>query len=152
MEKSWKITLSDGTKLENLGLNGNNFISEAKITEDDFKGKLSKVTVEGKDFKQEYNNMELVQIAHYEDGYYFVLREIPQEELDKLADEKMIDWNIKRIDKTGAAILRLALYELKYTDTPHIVVINEAIELAKKYSDESVRKIINAVLDKIIKE
>ncbi len=75
-----------------------------------------------------------------------------QEELDKLADEKMIDWNIKRIDKTGAAILRLALYELKYTDTPHIVVINEAIELAKKYSDESVRKIINAVLDKIIKE
>ena len=59
-----------------------------------------------------------------------------QEELDKLADEKMIDWNIKRIDKTGAAILRLALYELKYTDTPHIVVINEAIELAKKYSDE----------------
>lgn len=75
-----------------------------------------------------------------------------KDELDALANEKMIDWNIARIDKTGAAILRLALYELKYTDTPHIVVINEAIELAKKYSDESVRKIINAVLDKIIKE
>ncbi len=73
-------------------------------------------------------------------------------ELDELANSKMIDWNITRIDKTGAAILRLALYELKYTDTPHVVVINEAIELAKKYSDESVRKIINAVLDKIIKE
>jgi len=75
-----------------------------------------------------------------------------KDELDKLADEKMIDWDIRRIDKTGAAILRLALYELKYTDTPHVVVINEAVELAKKYSDESVRKIINAVLDKIIKE
>ena len=36
-------------------------------------------------------------------------------------------------------------------DTPEIVVINEAIELSKKYSDESVRKIINAVLDKYIK-
>ena len=59
---------------------------------------------------------------------------------------------ISRIDKTGAAILRLAIYELKYTDTPEVVVINEAIELAKKYSDESVRKIINAILDKIIKE
>ena len=94
MEKSrlWKITLSDGTKLENLGLNGNNFISGAKITEDDFKGKLSKVTVEGKDFKQEYNNMELVQIAHYEDGYYFVLREIPQEELDKLKMQSDIEY------------------------------------------------------------
>ena len=75
-----------------------------------------------------------------------------KDELDKLANENMIDWEINRIDKTGAAILRLALYELKYTDTPHVVVINEAIELAKKYSDNSVRKIINAVLDKIIKE
>lgn len=92
MEKSWKITLSDGTKLENLGLNGNNFISEAKITEDDFRGKLSKVTFEGKNFKQECNNMELVQIAHYEDGYYFVLREIPQEELEKLKMQSDIEY------------------------------------------------------------
>ena len=63
----------------------------------------------------------------------------------------MNNWSIDRIDKSGAAILRMALYELKYTDTPEIVVINEAIELSKKYSDESVRKIINAVLDKYIK-
>ncbi len=75
-----------------------------------------------------------------------------KDELDKIANEKMIDWDITRIDKTGAAILRLAIYELKYTDTPHVVIINEAIELAKKYSDDAVRKIINAVLDKIIKE
>ena len=75
-----------------------------------------------------------------------------QEELDKIADNKMKDWNIKRIDKTGAAILRLALYELRYTDTPSVVVINDAVELAKKYSDDAVRKIINAVLDQIIKE
>ena len=96
MEKSWKITLSDGTKLENLGLNGNNFISETKITEKDFKEKLSKVIFEGKveekNFKQECNNMELVQIAHYEDGYYFVLREIPQEELDKLKMQSDIEY------------------------------------------------------------
>ena len=75
-----------------------------------------------------------------------------KDELDKIANSKMIDWKIDRIDKTGASILRLAIYELKYTDTPHVVVINEAIELAKKYSDDNVRKIINAVLDKIIKE
>ena len=73
------------------------------------------------------------------------------DELNSLANSLMNDWTIDRIDKSGAAILRMALYELKFTDTPEIVVINEAIELSKKYSDESVRKIINAVLDKYIK-
>jgi len=73
-------------------------------------------------------------------------------ELDELANSYMKDWTLDRIDKTGAQILRMAIYELKYTDTPEIVVVNEAIELAKKYSDDNVRKIINAVLDKIIKE
>lgn len=75
-----------------------------------------------------------------------------QTTLDELANKYMQDWTIERIDKTGAAILRIALYELKYTDTPEVVAINEAIELAKKYSDEAVKKIINAVLDKVIKE
>ena len=74
-----------------------------------------------------------------------------KDELDNLANSLMKDWTIDRIDKSGAAILRMALYELKYTDTPEVVVINEAIELSKKYSDEAVRKIINAVLDKYIK-
>lgn len=87
MEKSgiWKITLSDGTQLKNLRLNGNNYISEAELTEDDFKGKLSKVTIEGsedsQEIKQEYEHMELVQIVHREDGYYFVLRELSEAEL-----------------------------------------------------------------------
>lgn len=75
-----------------------------------------------------------------------------KEELDKLANKYMKNWTIERLDKTGCAILEIALYELKYTDTPEVVVINEAIELSKKYSDDNVRKIINAVLDKVIKE
>ena len=75
-----------------------------------------------------------------------------EDEIIKIANKYLKDWDINRIDKTGAAILKMAIYELKYTDTPHIVVINEAVELAKKYSDDSVRKIINAVLDKMIKE
>jgi len=75
-----------------------------------------------------------------------------QIEIDELANKYMTDWSIDRLDKTGSSILRMAIFELKYTETPEIVVINEAIELAKKYSDDNVRKIINAVLDKIIKE
>lgn len=75
-----------------------------------------------------------------------------KDKIDNLANKYMNDWSIDRIDKTGAAILRMAIYELMYTDTPDVVVINEAIELSKKYSDDNVRKIINAVLDKIIKD
>ena len=72
--------------------------------------------------------------------------------LDEIANKYIDGWTIDRIDKTGAAILRMGLYELKFTDTPEIVVINEAVELSKKYCDDAVRKIINAVLDKFIKE
>ena len=73
-------------------------------------------------------------------------------ELDNIANDYLDNWKINRIEKTGACILRMALYELKYMDTPHIVVINEAIELAKKYGDELLKNIINAVLDKFIKD
>ena len=75
-----------------------------------------------------------------------------KDEIDEIANKYMNDWTIDRLERTGASILRIGIFELKYTDTPQIVVINEAIELAKKYSDDSVRKIINAVLDKIINE
>lgn len=75
-----------------------------------------------------------------------------REELDELANKYLTDWTIDRLDNLGATILRMSLYEITYTDTPPVVVINEAIELAKKYSDENVRKMINAVLDKIINE
>ena len=72
-------------------------------------------------------------------------------ELDSIANSLMKDWTIDRLDKSGASIMRMALYELKYMDTPEVVVINEAVELAKKYCDDSVKKMINAVLDKYIK-
>ena len=75
-----------------------------------------------------------------------------ENDIINIANKHMNNWSIDRIDKTGAAILKMAIYELNYTDTPDIVVINEAVELSKKYSDDSVRKIINAVLDKIVKE
>ncbi|MDD4036277.1 MAG: transcription antitermination factor NusB [Bacilli bacterium] len=73
-------------------------------------------------------------------------------ELDKIANEHLIDWTINRLGKTDQAILRMAIYELLYTKTPKIVCINEAIELSKKYSDDSVRKMINGTLDKIYHE
>ncbi len=72
-----------------------------------------------------------------------------EEELDKIANKYLNNWNISRLGLTDAAIIRIAIYELLHTNTPEKVVINEAIELAKNYSDEKVVKMINGVLDKV---
>ena len=73
-------------------------------------------------------------------------------EIDALANQYLDDWTIDRLGNTDIAILRMGIFELLYTKTPSVVVINEAVELAKSYSDDSVRKMINGVLDKIYHE
>ena len=75
-----------------------------------------------------------------------------QNDLDKIANKYLNNWTIDRLGSTDIAILRMGIYELLYTKTPSVVAINEAIELAKIYSDESVVKMINAVLDKVYHE
>lgn len=75
-----------------------------------------------------------------------------QDLISELANKYLVDWNIDRLSKVDKAILSLAIYELKYTETPSVVAINESIELSKKYSDEKVTKMINACLDKIYHE
>lgn len=72
-----------------------------------------------------------------------------QNELDTLANKYLVNWEIGRLSKVDHAIFSLGIYELLYTDTPSVVAINEAIELAKKYSDDSVVKMLNGVLDNI---
>ena len=74
------------------------------------------------------------------------------EEIDKNIYKYLENWSIERLGLTDQAIIRISVYELIYTDTPNLVCINEAIELAKKYSDEKVAKMINGVLDKIYHE
>mgnify|MGYP000142150111 FL=1 len=70
-----------------------------------------------------------------------------QNEIDEIANKYLKNWTIDRLGNTDQAILRMGIYELKYTDTPPVVAINEAIELAKDYSDDDVRKMINGALD-----
>lgn len=72
-----------------------------------------------------------------------------QEKIDETITKYLDNWDLERLGKTDRAILRLSTYEMMYYDTPKVVVINEAVELAKKYSDDKVVKLINAVLDKI---
>ena len=73
-------------------------------------------------------------------------------ELDGIIEKYLTNWTIDRLNKVDQAILALGIYELMYTETPSVVAINEAIELSKLYSDESVTKMINGVLDKVYHE
>ena len=72
-----------------------------------------------------------------------------KDSIDKIISKYLENWDLDRLGKTDRAILRLSTYEMMYYDTPKVVVINEAVELAKKYSDDKVVKLINAVLDKV---
>ena len=69
--------------------------------------------------------------------------------IDEMISKYLDGWDLDRLGKTDRAILRLGAYEILYYDTPKIVAINEAVELSKKYSDDKVVKLVNAVLDKI---
>jgi N utilization substance protein B len=73
-----------------------------------------------------------------------------QEELDKLISMHARGWAIQRMPKVDLAIMRLSCYEMKYrSDIPKNVSINEAVELAKKYSSDQSKTFINGVLGKI---
>ena len=60
------------------------------------------------------------------------------------------DWKLDRISKIDLAILKLAIYEIQYKDIPFKVVINEAVELAKKYGEDSSKNFVNGVLASIV--
>lgn len=75
------------------------------------------------------------------------------EEIIELIEKNLKEkWSIDRISKIDIAILKLAIYELLKSDIPYKVVINEAVELAKKYGDDSSKAFINGVLASIVKD
>lgn len=84
MEKTFKITLSNGTVLEGLGLNGNNYISEKKIKDSVFEDNLSRVEILDTATGETtiLRDAELVQNIKVGSEYWFVFREKSQEELE----------------------------------------------------------------------
>ena len=76
-----------------------------------------------------------------------------KEEIKSLIEKNLkADWKMQRISKIDLSILKLAIYEIKYKDIPYKVAINEAVEIAKKYGEETSRKFINGILASIVKE
>lgn len=104
-ERTWTVTLADGTAIENLTLNNgaNTFHSPAEITEDTFDGKLSEVHISASDgdmtgcaYPETLHNAELVQIMQPTDTpdgqWAFILREIPADDLFKAKIQAQLDF------------------------------------------------------------
>lgn len=73
-----------------------------------------------------------------------------QAQVDSILDEAMVAWNLKRLPRIDRDILRLAVVEMNYLGTPDRVAINEAVELAKRYSDDDGYRFINGVLRRVV--
>ncbi len=72
--------------------------------------------------------------------------------IDGIISQNAVGWNIKRITKATLAILRLAIYEVKFFDEiPVSVSINEAVELAKKYATKEDASFVNGILSTVAK-
>lgn len=73
------------------------------------------------------------------------------EEIDEIINSVAKKWDTKRMANVDLAILRLAVYEMKFDDeTPDGVVINEAVELAKEYSSDGAPSFVNGILGKLV--
>lgn len=82
-QKIYRITLTDGTVLDNLTMNGNNFISEEAIDASFFDGTCSPVIIHDGINEEIHSHMELVQVMSVNGKSWFVLRDIPQKELEQ---------------------------------------------------------------------
>ena len=67
--------------------------------------------------------------------------------LDEVIVKHTENWRLERLAAIDRAILRLAIYELRTTDTPAKVVLNEAVEMAKKFSSDGAGAFVNGILD-----
>jgi N utilization substance protein B len=93
------------------------------------------------------NDMSKVDIMYFRDLLRGIHRE--QAELDKLI-EPFLDRPLKEVDPVELAIVRLGTYELKHRiDVPYKVVINEGIEMAKRFGGTEGHKFVNSILDKL---
>lgn len=76
-----------------------------------------------------------------------------KQELDSYIEKYAVGWKVSRISKIALAILEVAIYEILYvSDVPAGVAINEAVELTKKYEEDSVSSFVNGILGSVAKE
>ena len=100
---------------------------------------------------EENTIVEIPEIDYMKNTINGILKE--KEKISKLISDNLAEkWTIERISKIDLVILKLAIYELKNTDIPFKVVINEAVELAKTYGDDNSKMFVNGVLASIVNQ
>ena len=100
----------------------------------------------------ESNNIVDKEAKKYITNVIMGIQEHEQEILKDIESNLKADWKLTRISKMDLSVLKLAIYEIKYTETPFKVVINEAVELAKKYGEDKSKNFVNGVLASIVKD
>jgi N utilization substance protein B len=75
-----------------------------------------------------------------------------QRQVDQALSAKAKNWSLRRMSAIDRNILRIAAYEILMTSTPGPVVINEAIEIAKRYGDKNSGQFVNGVLDRLLQD
>ena len=85
-----KMTLTDGTVINNLELNGTNYVSQEEIDENIFEGNLKEVIVEDGESEYVLRNCELEYVRQYGDEWWFVLRELSDAEVKAMATDAQV--------------------------------------------------------------
>ncbi len=99
----------------------------------------------------ENNGIEENKVKEYVQDVIYGIEDHKEEILDQINKELSEKWEISRLSKINVAILKLAIYEILYKKIPYKVVINEAVELAKKYGDDSASSFVNGILASVVK-
>ncbi len=102
---------------------------------------------------------EFIDRLEHDENYYTYSFELVDGVLDKIKildsiiQEIVTNWDFSRIAKADLALLRLALYEIKYRlDVPPVVIIDETLEISKEFSSENSKKFLNGILDKALEQ
>lgn len=91
-DKVYTIILADGTELTGLRLNGDNFISTTAISADVFEDNCSPVIISDGENDEIHENMELVQVTNVGNEFWFVLRDMTADELEKIRMQADIEY------------------------------------------------------------
>lgn len=100
----------------------------------------------------ECNEVEDSEAKEYIKDAVFGIKEHIDEIQGLIEKNLKADWKIDRISKIDLSLLKLAIYEIKYKQIPYKVAINESLELAKKYGEETSKNFINGILASVVKE
>ena len=115
-----------------------------KIDKDEYEDQIN-LFIENKEITEN-------KVIQYIQDVVYGIYEHKEEILQQINEEISEKWELSRLSKVSIVILKLAIYEIIYKKLPYKVVINEAVELAKKYGDEHAPSFVNGVLASIVKK